>query len=101
MNVFRKAVQKLIGKLSIKVKPIFEQEVPVFSINEDLVKRYTKSELAALYKRPVNTLMRWINRDDELMQALAQTGYNRFQKEFKKEQVRIIFRHLGEPDYPK
>lgn len=101
MNVFRKAVQKLIGKSSKRVKPLLEQDESFFSINENLVKRYTKSELAALYNRPVNTLMRWIYKDDELMQALAQTGYDRFQKEFKKEQVRIIFRHLGEPDYPK
>lgn len=94
-------MRKLIGKLFRKVKLIQEHNEPGFPINENLVKRYTKSELASLYNRPVNTLMRWINKDYELTEALRQTGYNRFQKEFKKEQVRIIFKHLGEPDCPK
>ena len=101
MNIFQKAVQKFIGKSSAKDKPVSTEPMGMFPINEELVKRYTKSELAVLYKRPVNTLMRWINADNELLQELYQTGYKRFQKEFKKEQVRIIFRHLGEPDYPK
>lgn len=101
MNILQKVVRKLIGKSLIKIKSAQEQNDFGFPVNENLVKRYTKSELAALYNRPVSTLMRWINKDIELTEALNQTGYNRFQKEFKKEQVRLIFMHLGEPDCPK
>lgn len=101
MNILQRAVQKLIGISSKKVNPPETQNDTSFLINESLVKRYTKSELASLYNRQVSTLMRWIYQDDELTEALHQTGYKRFQKEFKKEQVRIIFKHLGEPDSPK
>lgn len=101
MKILQKAVQKLIEKLSPRdnhpIQLFTENHLP---INENLVKRYTKSELAALYKRPTNTLMRWINKDTDLKEELSASGYNRYQKEFKKEQVRIIFKHLGEPDYP-
>ena len=38
-------------------------------------KRYTKSQLAALYNRPVKTLMRWIHSDKELMEELKELGY--------------------------
>ena len=64
------------------------------------IKRYTKSELADLYRKPVYSLMRWIKKDEELFEELLATGYNTYQKEFKKEQVQIIFKHLGEPDFP-
>jgi len=70
-------------------------------INTVEPKRYTKSQLAALYNRPVKTLMRWIHDDKELMEELKELGYNHYQKEFKKEQIRIIFDYIGEPDCPK
>ena len=100
MKIFQNTVQKLIRKLSARDKPVLLFTENEISVNEDLVKRYTKSELATLYKRPVNTLMRWINKDSDLKEELIANGYNRYQKEFKKQQVRIIFRHLGEPDLP-
>lgn len=92
-------VRNYIDKLFKKDDPIKEQMKPNSSENP-YVRRYTKSELAHLYKKPVYSLMRWIKQDEELFEELKATGYKTHQKEFKKEQVRIIFYHLGEPDFP-
>ena len=100
MKLLQKIVQNFTDKSYKKDKLDIENIPYSFPVNEKLIKRYTKSELALLYNRPVNTLMRWINTDEDLIQELKRTGYNRFQKELKKEQVRIIFKHLGEPDCP-
>ena len=94
-------VQRFIKRLFKKDK-LIKFEPDFFGERyENHVKRYTKSELASLYQRPVNTLMRWIHGDIDLMCELKTNGYNKYQKEFKKEQVRIIFKHLGEPDFHK
>jgi|GEM_PF-3267978 len=93
MKKFQNTVQRLICKLSAKDSDSKHN----FPVNENLVKRYTKSELARLYNRPLNTVMRWIHSDEELMQELHKSGYKKSQKELKKEQVRIIFEYLGEP----
>ena len=99
MKKLQNTVQKYISKLFNKE---VEQNGATTSMNhaDQLIKRYTKSELADLYKKPVYSLMRWIKNDEDLYSELKATGYRTYQKEFKKEQVRIIFRHLGEPDYP-
>ena len=99
MKKYQTLVQRFIGKLS-KGDEISEPKPNPLALKfEKYIKRYTKSELAALYNRPVNTLMRWINSDEELICELKSSGYHKYQKEFKREQVRIIFRHLGEPDF--
>ena len=61
------------------------------------IERYTKSELARMYKRTVQTFMKWVRDNKLLMQELKRTGYKSSLKEFTKEQVLLIFAYLGEP----
>lgn len=100
MNIFQKAVQRLTKRLSKNNNSSTINSVLPCNINEKYVKRYTKSEMAILYNRSYSTFIRRVYGDEELMHELNATGYQKKQKEFKKEQVRIIFKHLGEPDYP-
>jgi hypothetical protein len=96
-------VQKFIRKLFRRDNPIivrqvnFPIEVKPDSYFETPVKRYTKSELARLYNRKVETLMSWINDNPDLIGALKASGYKKSHKEFRKEHVRLIFTFLGEP----
>jgi len=79
------------------IKGILQNRMGPAMCFETPVKRYTKSELAMLYKRTVPTLMNWINDNPELIEALSRLGYKKSQKEFRKEHVRLIFTYLGEP----
>lgn len=96
-------VQRLIRRLFRKDNPLRIHyvnrpvEVKPDSYFETPVKRYTKSELAGLYNRKVETLMSWINDNPELIGALKAQGYKKYHKEFRKEHVRLIFTYLGEP----
>lgn len=99
MNLFRIIGLKSTKKSSKEDKPVEYEPDPYGEVYEKYVRRYTKSEMAAIYNRSVNTLIRWINADQDLLRELNAFKYNKWQKEFKKEQVRIIFKHLGEPDF--
>ena len=66
--------------------------------SDNRITRCTKSKLAEMYDRSVDTIMRKVHRDQELMKELKAARYNKWQKELTKEQVRIIYRYLGEPD---
>ena len=67
------------------------------------IRNYSKKELALLYfpdslpHTASNHLMRWINRNRELCQALEARGYYRTSKHFTSIQVSIIFNYIGEP----
>lgn len=64
---------------------------------------YTKAELARLYSphseeaAALQTLYRWMRRNDSLMAELNAVGYNKFRHSFLKQEVGIIVKHLGEP----
>ena len=67
------------------------------------IKRYTKKELALLYfpnSSPATArrhLIRWIMRNSKLMEELYAANYNLYDQYLTKEQVEIIFRHIGPP----
>ena len=67
------------------------------------LRSYTKQELALLYfpdSSPVVAsahLMRWIQRNPDLMKKLYQSGYGKNHKEFTPMQVSYILFFLGEP----
>ena len=84
MKILQNTVRKLIKRFSGKDKNV-DFEVPDRPMNEKYIKRYSKSELAQLYKRPVITLMRWIHNDEDLMKELLTHGYKKSLKALKKE----------------
>lgn len=96
-------MQRLIRRLFRRDNPLISHHVNYHiekkpdSYFETPVKRYTKSELARLYNRKVETLMSWINDNPELIGVLKAQGYKKYHKEFRKEHVRLIFTYLGEP----
>ena len=67
------------------------------------VKIYTKKELVLLYfpdsmpETATKHLMRWVRRNNPLIQELEATNYKINQKWLTKKQVEIIFRHIGPP----
>jgi len=68
------------------------------------IRSYTKKELAVRYfpdtvdpHCAVNHLMRWINRNEPMRNALVEAGYRKQDKYFTPRQVRIIAYFLGEP----
>ena len=67
------------------------------------IRNHSKTEPALLYfpdshhHTASNHLMRWINRNRELCQALEARGYYRTSKHFTSIQVSIIFDYIGEP----
>ena len=67
------------------------------------IRPYYKSELAEAYApcltstSALNRLAHWINQNDRLSEALAQTGNRRNQRVFTSRQVALIFEYLGEP----
>ncbi len=64
---------------------------------------YSKKELGMLYFKnddPYTAsahLMRWINRNPELVKKLLESGYSKSCKEFTPMQVSYIYYFLGEP----
>lgn len=64
---------------------------------------YTKADLAQLYSphsgsaTALQTLYRWMRRNESLMAELHATGYNKFRHSFLKQEVGIIVKYLGEP----
>ncbi len=67
------------------------------------LRSYTKQELALLYFPEATPavasahLMRWILRNDLLMEKLRESGYGKHHKEFTPLQVSHIIFFLGEP----
>ena len=67
------------------------------------VRAYTKSELAQLYapyvcpRAACKKLQMWIERNDELCDALQRSGLAPHSKTFTPYQVRLIVDALGEP----
>ena len=67
------------------------------------MKSYTKAELAQLYSphseppAALQTLYRWMRRNDSLMSELEAVGYNKYRHSFLKQEVEIIVKYLGEP----
>jgi len=64
---------------------------------------YAKVELAQLYcpsnsqSSALQTLYRWMRKNDSLMAELESVGYNKFRHSFLKQEVGIIVKYLGEP----
>lgn len=67
------------------------------------IRPYSKKELALAYapylsmSGALNRLARWISINKKLTDALNEMGYDRNQRFFTTEQVRLIFEYLGEP----
>ena len=67
------------------------------------LRSYTKAELAQLYSphseapAALQTLYRWMRRNESLMVELAAVGYNKYRHSFLKQEVEIIVKYLGEP----
>ena len=65
----------------------------------------TKKELAMAYSPDIDytaalkKLNQWIRNNTELSARLAATGYIPTQRRFTPQQVRLLFRYLGEPFY--
>ena len=68
-----------------------------------VLQSYTKAELAQLYSphsesaAALQTLYRWMRRNESLMAELAAVGYNKYRHSFLKQEVEIIVKYLGEP----
>lgn len=64
---------------------------------------YTKADLAQLYSphsgsaAALQTLYRWMRRNESLMTELQAIGYNKYRHSFLKQEVSIIVKYLGEP----
>jgi len=65
------------------------------SVPEFKIRKYTKSELAELYKISTKTLATWVKKACE--EDLKRIGYIKTQKYYSSTQVRIIIKHLGTP----
>ena len=68
-----------------------------------ILQSYTKADLAQLYSphsegpAALQTLYRWMRRNESLMTELAAVGYNKYRHSFLKQEVEIIVKYLGEP----
>lgn len=64
---------------------------------------YTKAELAQLYSPDLSPelalqkLYRWMRKNTELTQALAEAGYDKYRHSFLKREVKLIVHYMGEP----
>lgn len=106
MRKLRLYVQRLI-KTSLKPDEVKIEPVVQFLSTKELleikstldtpIKRYSKSDLAFMYKRNIQTFMKWIRNNKALFCELKKKGYQSSQKDFSKEQVLLIFAYLGEP----
>ena len=67
------------------------------------MRMYGKGELASLYMPNVtipvarNYLSAWIRNNPKLKEELEEAGYTTHAKLFTPKQIRIIFKHIGEP----
>lgn len=67
------------------------------------VRAYSKVELSRLYNPEqcvtvaLKTLARWMKKNDDLMNELANVNYNKYRRSFTPKEVGIIVRYLGEP----
>ena len=68
-----------------------------------ILQSYTKADLAQLYSphsegpAALQTLYRWMRRNESLMTELKAVGYNKYRHSFLKQEVEIIVKYLGEP----
>ena len=73
------------------------------SIETFQLQSYTKTGLAQLYNphsesaAALQTLYRWMKRNEPLMAELTALGYNKYRHSFLKQEVEIIVKYLGEP----
>ena len=70
-------------------------EIP--AIKDFKARRIHKSELAGLYDLTVDGLRKKMLKKRLLIEELESIGYETRQKEFTKQQVQLIIKHLGEP----
>ena len=67
------------------------------------IRAYSKKELALCYfpdldpRLAVKRLMRWVNRNEELVNELKKTGYKDKFRSINPCQVELIIKFLGEP----
>ena len=65
-----------------------------------ILQSYTKADLAQLYSphsegpAALQTLYRWMRRNESLMAELATVGYNKYRHSFLKQEVEIIVKCL-------
>lgn len=59
--------------------------------------KFAKVRIAEKYNVTPMTLKNWINRNSNLLIALKNAGYNKYQKNFTPKQVEILYEYLGEP----
>ena len=80
-----------------------QEHEPIAEVPPFVIKAYTKAELAALYNPglpPVlalQQLYRWMRKCRPLVEALEQSGYNKYRHSFLKREVVLITKYLGEP----
>ena len=86
--------------------PLHKGEAYLQNLNNSelmTLKSYTKAELAQLYSphsegsAALQTLYRWMRRNESLMAELEAIGYNKYRHSFLKQEVGIIVKYLGEP----
>jgi len=109
ISVLQEKFTMKIGEIKSEIVAISEQSIsksrkksiiePTLNlqIDDSEIKSYTKQELTQMYKISPFTLRKWINSRPDLMSELEKTGYQITNKLFSPLQVRIIFKHLGDP----
>ena len=84
-------------------KFVFQENIHHQTKSNMKIRSYSKQELAMLYfpdsdpRIATNHLMRWINRNQSLLQELHATGYYNHSKFFTTRQVCAILDYLGDP----
>ena len=84
-------------------KFVFQENIHHQTKSNMKIRSYSKQELAMLYfpdsypRIATNHLMRWINRNQSLLQELHSTGYYSHSKYFTTRQVCAILDYLGDP----
>lgn len=98
IGAFFLSLRYIKNEVSTKIKVKKEMEEKQF-----ILRGYDKVELALLYSPRCNdaaalqTLYRWIQKNEALKQGLADMGYNKYRHRFLKQEVELIVSHLGEP----
>ena len=87
------------------------KEVPIgdlfllimFENNKKVPPFISKSELSMMYlagfapHSAVNRFMLWLEKNADLMSELIHLGYRKTQKQFNRDQIKVIFQYLDEP----
>ena len=81
----------------------FSKTLKIESMNEFVIKNYTKAELAMMFfpdsqpRTAVRHLMSWIKRNRAISKYFEEHEHNPFSKFFTSREVRVIIDNLGEP----